>query len=123
MPKATSRQSRTITDGIQWPVGLGVDAAETLYVTNLIPGNVEEYRLGDNKPYRTITGKMNGPSAVTFAPSGWMYVTNTGAQGGGSGPPHVILEFPPGSQTPGKKMITKGLYLPLGTAFYPPLLP
>jgi hypothetical protein len=118
-----STPSRTITAGVEWPVGIGVDRAGTLYVTNLVPGNIAEYRSGSNKPYHTITQKMNGPAAVTFSPSGWMYVSNYGEQGGGSGPPKVVLEFPPGSQTPGKKMITQGLYLPLGTAFYPPYLP
>lgn len=115
--------SRTITDGVKWPDGIGVDAAGTLYVTNIIPGNLEEYHSGSSKPYRAITQEMNGPIAMTFSPSGWMYVSNFGAQGGGSGPPKTILEFPPGSRKPAKKMITQGLYLPGGTAYYPPALP
>ncbi|MGA7201399.1 MAG: hypothetical protein WBX26_06175 [Candidatus Cybelea sp.] len=115
--------SRTITDGVQWPDGIGVDAAGTLYVTNIIPGNVEEYRSGSGEPYHKITQEMNGPISMTFSPSGWMYVVNLGAQGGGSGPPDAILEFPAGHQTPIKKIITQGLYAPTGSAFYPPLLP
>jgi hypothetical protein len=121
-PGATS-PSRTITDGVEWPVGIGVDAASVLYVTNLIPGNVREYRPGRNKPDKKITQGMNGPAAVTFAKNGWMYITNVGAQGGGSGSPNVVLEFPPGSQQPSKKMISKGLREPGGTAYYPTLLP
>jgi sugar lactone lactonase YvrE len=115
--------SRTITNGVKWPVGIGVDTRGTLYVTNLVPGNIEEYRSGSSKPYKTITQEMNGPAAVTFAPSGWMYATNLGTQGGGSGPAPAVLEFPPASQTPVKKMVTDGLYTPIGTAFYPPQLP
>lgn len=112
--------SRTITTGVEKPVGINVDASGTLYVTNLVPGNIAEYHPGSSKPFHTITQQMNGPAAITFAPSGWMYVSNYGFQGGGSGPPSVILEFRPHSELPSKKMITNGLYLPLGTAFYPP---
>ena len=115
--------SRTITDGVKWPAGIGVDAAGTLYVTNIIPGNLEEYHSGSSKPYHTITQEMNGPIGITFSPSSWMYVSNFGAQGGGSGPSETILEFAPGSQTPAKRRINQGLYLPDGTAFYPPALP
>ncbi len=121
-PKSKS-PARTITNGITFPEGIGVDAKATLYVANYSPGNIEEYRVGQSRPYQQITDDMNGPVAVTFAKDGWFYVTNVGAQGGGSGPPHTILEFPPGSLTPSKKEISKGLYLPVGTAYYPPLLP
>jgi hypothetical protein len=121
-PKRKS-PTRTITDGVEWPGGIGVDAKATLFVTNYTPGNVEEYRTGQNHPYREITKEMDGPVAVSFAKSGWMYVANVGAQSGGSGPPHTILEFPPGSITPAKKEVRKDLYLPVGTANYPPLLP
>jgi len=120
-PKRKS-PTRTITDGVEWPGGIGVDAKATLFVSNYIPGNVEEYRAGQNHPFREITKEMNGPVAVSFGKSGWMYITNVGAQSGGSGPPHTILEFPPGSMTP-KKEISKDLYLPVGTSNYPPLLP
>jgi sugar lactone lactonase YvrE len=115
--------TRTITDGLTYPEGIGVDAEATLYVTNLIPGTIEEYRVGQSQPYRAIMKNMNGPVAVTFAKNGWFYVSNVGTQGGGSGPAPAIIEFPPGSQKPGKKMITKGLAYPSGTAYYPPLLP
>lgn len=115
--------SRTISNGVQWPVGINVDAGGTLFVTNLIPGNIAEYHYGSSKPFHEITQEMNGPAAVTFSPSGWMYVTNVGVEGGGSGPARTILEFPPHSQVPGKKMITKDLDEPIGTAFYPPMSP
>ena len=75
--------SRTITDGITWPVGICVDKHDTLYVANLDqstagtgPGNVEEYRAGESKPYRTITDKLNRPLNVVVGKSGWLYVVN-----------------------------------------------
>ena len=112
--------SRTITDGVQWPVGIGVDATGTLYVANLIPGNIAEYRSGANKPYHIITQEMNGPVSLTFARGGWMYVSNQGEQGGGTGPAGVVLEFRPHSEMPSKKMIKNGLYVQEGVAIYPP---
>jgi hypothetical protein len=115
-----SSPSRTITNGVQWPVGIGVDTAGTLYVTNLIPGNIAEYHSGSSKPYHTIVQDMNGPFAVAFSSSGWMYVSNEGVQGGGTGPSSAVLEFPPHSQVPIKKMVTNGLYAQQGIAFYPP---
>jgi hypothetical protein len=42
--------SRTTTGGIVWPVGIGVDANATLYVTNLIPGYIEEFHAGRSHP-------------------------------------------------------------------------
>ena len=120
-PGATS-PSRTITDGVEWPVDIAVDTHGTLYVPNLSPGNIEEYHLGSSKPFRKITQDLDGPAAVTFSPSGWMYVSNYGAQGETThGPPSTVLEFPPHSKVPSKKNITyPSVYLPLGTAFYPP---
>lgn len=76
---------------------------------------------GYAKSYRSKG--MNGPIAVTFAAGGRMYVSNFGVEGGGSGPPDAIVEFPPHQQVPGKWMITQGLYLPGSLAFYPPAAP
>ncbi len=123
-PKHTA-PARTITEGVTWPEGLGVDAKATLYLANYIPGNIEEYRAGQNRPYRAITKEMNGPVAVSFAKDGWFYVSNVGngTGKGGSGPGDVILEFPPGALTPSKHDISKGLGFPSGSAYYPPLLP
>ena len=115
--------SRTITDGLVDPIDVAVDAEARLYVTNFDPpGSVQEYRAGQNHPYRAITKEMNGPSGITIDPEGRMYLTNTNTQGG-SGPAPAILEFRHGSLDPSKKMITKGLAFPLGTAYYPALLP
>jgi DNA-binding beta-propeller fold protein YncE len=118
-----SSPSQTITEGVKWPIGIAVDSTGTLYVTNATPGNIAEYRPSSTKPYRTITQGLNGPGAITFAPNGWMFVTNLGEQSGGSGPPDVVLEFAPNSQSPSKKMIANGIHAPLGTAYYPPALP
>lgn len=116
--------SRTIVDGVQWPIGIGIDLQDNLYVTNAVPGNIEEYHYGSSKPFRTLTKELNGPAAVTFTPTDRMYVSNLGFQNGGTGPPSAILDFPPHSQVPSKKIIAyPKLYQPQGTAFYPPAKP
>jgi sugar lactone lactonase YvrE len=120
--------SRTITDGVTGPVGIAVDANDTLYVANdhtsstKSSGNVEEYRAGQSRPYQTITyDEPYSPEDVVVSRSGWLYVsvwphyTNSN--------PFAILEYRPHSLKPSSRQITKGLYLPTGVAYYPPLLP
>lgn len=114
--------ARTITAGVTWPVGIGVDPNGTLYVTNDVQCNVEEYRAGQSKPYRELTDEINGPNSVTFSKHGTLYEVNAGFNGC-SGPWPVVLEFRPGSVKPSKRMISTGLHTPVGSAYYPPLLP
>jgi sugar lactone lactonase YvrE len=112
--------SRTITDGVSAPVGIAVDAQDTLYVTTGTPqGQIEEYRFGQSKPFRTITDKLSYPQGVVIGKNGWLYVANEGQYSNEA----AILEFPPGSLKPSSREITKGLFHPLGVAYYPPLLP
>jgi hypothetical protein len=107
--------TRTITDGVTSPVGITVDAKGALYVVNINQNNVEEYLAGKNHPYRTITEGMDGPAAATVNKKGWLYVSNYGN--------NVIVEFAPGSITLSKREISKGLYGPEGSAYFPPLVP
>lgn len=118
-PGSTS-PSRTITSGVAVPNGIAVDAQNTLYVTNdTSPGSIEEYRFGENKPYRTITEQLSYPADVVVGKNGWLYVANEGQYSDEM----EILEFPPHSLKPSSKQITKGLFHPVGVAYYPPLLP
>jgi sugar lactone lactonase YvrE len=117
----SKKPSRTITDGITSPDFTAVDANGTLYVANGESNNVEEYRSGESRPYRTITD-VNFPVGVTVSKNGWLYVSTT-RPNGGSGPPYMIREFRPGSIKPLKKEITDDLHHPEGLAYYPPLLP
>jgi serine/threonine-protein kinase len=108
--------SRTITDGVTAPVGITVDANGTLYVANDGTNNVEEYRSGQSNPYQTITAGLDHPVSVTVNESGYLYATNFQNTG-------PVVEYAPGSITPLKRQISKGLYEPWGTAYSPPLLP
>jgi hypothetical protein len=124
-PPGSKSPSRTITDGLKWPVGIAVDANGTLYVTNDIsPCNIEKYRAGQSHPYQEITKGIDGPTAVTFAPGDRMYEVNEGEQSCvNNGPEPVILEFRPDSLSPSKRMISNNLHVPVGAAYFPPLLP
>lgn len=114
-PSGSKSPSRTITDGVVSPVGITVDATGTLYVTNFTENNVQEYRSGQSQPYQTITQDIDDPFAVTVDKKGYLYVTDNGTS--------VVVEFAPGSITPSKREISKGLFGPAGTAYSPPLLP
>jgi hypothetical protein len=111
----TESPSRTITDGVTSPVGIAADAQGTLYVSNISQNNVEEYRAGKSHPYRAITLSMDEPTAVTIDKAGRVYVTNFAN--------NVVVEFPPHSLKPSVRRISKGLYTPEGSAYFPPLLP
>jgi hypothetical protein len=112
--------SRTITNGVSSPVGIAVDARDTLYVTTQAPqGKIEEYRSGHSKPYRTITDKLINPGDVVVGKNGWLYVANQGQHTDEM----MVLEFPPHSTKPSSREISKGLFQPVGVAYYPPLLP
>jgi sugar lactone lactonase YvrE len=114
-PAGGKSPKRTITDGVASPVGIAVDANGTLYVTNNTENNVAEYLYGKSQPYQTITEGVNGPGGVTVNKAGWLYVANLGN--------NVVIEFPPNSLKPSRRQISKGLYSPLGAAYFPPLLP
>jgi len=100
------------------PNGIAADAQDTLYVANHIANNVEKYRSGQNHPYQTITDGLNGPTGIAVNKQGWLYVVNNGYTG-----EFLVVEYPPGSTKPSNRQISKGFYLPFGTAYSPLLLP
>jgi trimeric autotransporter adhesin len=109
--------SRTITDGVTSPVGIAIDLNGVLYVENITEKNVEEYRQGGDHPFKTITQDLSTPTAVAVNKKGWLYVAN------GAGAYHNVVEFSPGSITPSKRHINKGVHAPSGLALFPPVLP
>jgi streptogramin lyase len=79
----------TITQGIDFPLGMTIDKSGTLYVAN---GNatVTEYPSGQNTPSVTLSQGLTAPSDVAVDKSGNVWVSN------GSD----VLEYPKGSQSP-----------------------
>lgn len=107
--------SRTITNGVTSPCGLAVDSNGTLYVANEFQSDIAEYRSGQDVPFQTITQAIKGPGGVAVDKKGTLYVSNIGNS--------TVVEFAPASLTPLKRQISKGLYNPVGIAYYPALLP
>jgi sugar lactone lactonase YvrE len=108
--------SRTITEGITYPTGMAVDSKGTLYVTNLEQNNIEEYRAGRDKPFRTVTETTgHGPSDVALNKYGRLYVSNF--------LDNTVAEFRAGSLKPSRRQISKEVWAPGGLAYYPAVLP
>jgi hypothetical protein len=118
-PPGSKSPSRTITDGVTWPVGIALDSSGALYVANFEQNNIEEYLSGQDHPYRTITRGLHLPAGLAFNTKGWLYVANNAAVRGGND----VAEFPPGSMTPSKRQIKKDARAPIDVAHYPALLP
>ena len=97
------------------PVGIAVDAHRTLYVTNVLENNVEEYRSGQSIPYQTITEDISSPSSATVNKDGYLYITNIGS--------YTVVEFAAGSTKASHRKISKDLQNPEDSAYSPPLLP
>ena len=92
-----------------------IDSNGTLYVANEFQSNVVEYRSGQDVPFQTLTQAIKGPGGVVVDKKGTLFVSNIGNS--------TIVEFAPGSRLPLKRQISKGLYTPVGVAYYPALLP
>jgi serine/threonine-protein kinase len=95
-------------------MGITVDTAGTLYVTNIVQNNVAEYKAGQSVPYRTISDGLNGPVDATVNAKGRLYVTNIVNA--------TVVEFAPGSWKPSDREITNGLDNPNGSTYFPPSL-
>lgn len=90
---ATYTLTGGVTTGLNWPRGMLVDSAGTLYVANANGNTITEYANGGSPggnivPTRTITG-LNGPFGIAFDASGNLWVAN--ATG------NSIMEFAPGA--------------------------
>jgi hypothetical protein len=76
-----------ITDGVNAPFGMAVDAAGTLYVVNQhgpgsAPGNVTIYPAGATSPSLTLSQGLFNPQGVAVNAGGDVYVTNRGQSPG-----------------------------------------
>jgi len=106
---------RTITSGIMSPIGIAIDANGTLYVANIFQNTVAEFKSGASEPYQTITQGLAYPVDVSVNAQGWLYVVNDGS--------NSVAEFAPGSIEPSKRLISKDLFAPQGSAYSPAVLP
>jgi hypothetical protein len=87
-----------ITQGVDQPWGLFVDARKNLYAANLASGTVTVYPPGGTSPSATLT-KAGHPDAVAVAPDGTVFVADCGY----CYRPHhhsAVLEYRAGTTTP-----------------------
>jgi serine/threonine-protein kinase len=96
----------TISDDLDFPVGMCLDGQGTLYVVD-DDGWVAEYPAGKTKPTKIITKGINTPAFCAIDSKGNLWVTNI------SGP--NVTEYLPGSTKP-HAVITKGITYPDGIA-------
>ena len=96
-----------ITEGINYPQGLYVDANGVLYVANRGAGNVLAFRRGAKSPFATFADGMEQPEGVTVCPDGTLYVANILGSGGGSGD---ITAYAHGSRNPTGTLTYAGGY-------------
>lgn len=87
-----------ITDGIQSPAGIAVDAKGVLYVATA--GGLLLYKPGALHPFRTITDPQGRPGGVAVGADGTLAVTF----GGGIFKNGVVDVFDKGSATPTRRI-------------------
>lgn len=72
----TGKATGKITQGLNVPFGLAIDAHGTLYVANLGNNTITEYLLGRVKPSFTIKNNLDGPYGVAVDSKGNVFASN-----------------------------------------------
>jgi hypothetical protein len=107
--KGSTKPHATITKGLTYPVGIAIDHAGNLYVSNYEPysdQNVQVYAPGSKSPSRTITDGVSSPVGIAVDAHDTLYVTT-------QDPPSAIKEYRSGQSTP-FRTITDELSYPDG---------
>jgi hypothetical protein len=86
-----------ITQGLNQPTGMAIDASGTLYVANYYGGNVAVYPAGSTVPSMTLTQGLTVPNGVAVDTNGDVYVSDKGS-------PPSILMYPRGQTYPSEKI-------------------
>jgi hypothetical protein len=108
----TGTANATITNGIDDPEGVALDANGTLYVANFMQnstGAITEYPAGSSSPSATISSGISEPIGVAVDANGTLYVTNIGSLN------PTVTEYPAGATSP-SATISSGLNFPYGVA-------
>jgi hypothetical protein len=103
-----------ITQGLNRPGGLAVDAQGTLYAANydngIAGGTVAIYPAGATSPSLTLSQGLSVPLDVAVDANGDVYVVNRGS------PPSIVV-YPPGQTTPSRTITSSLIQVPAQVLF------
>ncbi len=106
-PRGRTAPSRTLTAGLGTSMGVAVDSAGTVYVSNKLSGSVEAFAKGKSAPSATITANLTGPDGLAVNSSGDLLIADSSA--------NDVLVLAHGTKTP-KSLGLRGLSRPTGIA-------
>lgn len=106
-PRGSTTPSRTLSTGLNTSLGVAVDSAETIYVSNKLAGSIEVFPKGKSAPSATITANLTGPDALAVDTAGNLFIADSSA--------NDVLTLARGSKTP-KSLGLSGLDRPTGLA-------
>lgn len=91
-----------ITAGVTRSVGVAIDRAGTLYVSNSGGSrpSIAEYRPGTSSPFKTITNGLFNPGLIVVDRTGNLYVTDV------TGSKFVVLVYAPNASSPTRTIDT-----------------
>jgi sugar lactone lactonase YvrE len=95
------------------PLGMGVDRAGDLYISNANDRNVLVYAAGSTKPTNTLDDPDKFPTDVAVAADGNVYVANSSGPIGASG---NVVVYAPGATSPTRTLSDPGFYRVMGVA-------
>jgi streptogramin lyase len=99
----------TITDGVDGPAQVAVDANGAVYVANQSAGNVTIYLAGTTSPSLTLSQGLTDPLGIAIDSAGNVYVSNRS--------PNYIVVYAPGQTTP-TTTLSSDLFYSLGGMFF-----
>jgi hypothetical protein len=99
--------SRTLTTGLNTSMGVAVDSAGAVFVSNKLAGSIEIFPSGKSAPSATITTNLTGPDALAVDQAGDLFIADSSA--------NDVLVMAHGTTTP-KSLGLRGLARPTGIA-------
>jgi serine/threonine-protein kinase len=93
--------------GLNTSMGIAVDSAGTVFVSNKLAGSIKIFPKGKSAPSATITANLIGPDALAVNRAGDLFIADSSA--------NDVLVLAPGTKTP-KSRGLHGLVRPTGIA-------
>jgi sugar lactone lactonase YvrE len=113
VPKGTTNMIDLKLTDLEQSVGVAINGANNLYVTNNESSVVNAYHLGQTTPFLTLNDDLTGPYSIAFAKKGGLFVGNAGHF------PGTVAGFHKGKKTPFENF-SNGIGNPAGVAAFPP---